>query len=56
MNVASRVEALNKELGSQILVTAPVFEASGLELPGATATPPLVVRGREEPIRIFRIA
>lgn len=56
VNVASRVEGLNKELDTQILVTASVFEASGLELPGSAITEPLAVRGRKEPIRIFRIA
>ena len=56
VNVASRVEGLNKELGSQILVTARVFEACGLDLPEAAATAPLHVRGRKEPVRIFRLA
>ena len=56
VNVASRVEGLNKELDTQILVTASVFEASGLDLPGSAITEPLAVRGRKEPIRIFRIA
>ncbi|MRG96294.1 adenylate/guanylate cyclase domain-containing protein [Polyangium spumosum] len=56
VNVASRVEGLNKELGSQILVTERVFEACALELPEATATAPLHVRGRKEPVRIFRLA
>ncbi|MDI3285872.1 adenylate/guanylate cyclase domain-containing protein [Polyangium sp. 15x6] len=56
VNVASRVEGLNKELGSQILVTARVFESCGLELPEASATAPLHVRGRKEPVRIFRLA
>jgi adenylate cyclase len=55
VNVASRVEGLNKELGAQILVTQRVFEVSGLELPGATATERLAIRGREEPITIFRL-
>jgi adenylate cyclase len=56
VNVASRVEGLNKELGSQIVVTAAVYERCGLTLPSATATEPLRLRGRKEPIRIFRLA
>jgi adenylate cyclase len=56
VNVASRVEGLNKELGSQIVVTERVFEACGLDLPEATATAPLHVRGRKEPVSIFRLA
>jgi adenylate cyclase len=56
VNVASRVEGLNKELGARILVTASVFQQCGLDLPGTAATEPLHVRGRKEPIRIFRLA
>jgi adenylate cyclase len=56
VNVASRVEALNKELGSQLLITDRVWELSGKEVAGATAQPPLHVRGREEPVRIWRLA
>jgi len=56
VNVASRVEGLNKELGAQILVTYRVFEACGLDLPSAEATAPLQVRGRKEPVKIFRLA
>ena len=56
VNVASRLEALNKDLGSQLLVTERVWELSGKEVAGATAQPPLHVRGREEPVRIWRLA
>ncbi|AKT37271.1 adenylate/guanylate cyclase domain-containing protein [Chondromyces crocatus] len=54
VNVASRVEALNKELGSQLLVTERVWEASGK--PTADVTPPMSVRGRKEPLRLFQLA
>jgi adenylate cyclase len=56
VNVASRVEGLNKELGSQIVVTARVFEQCGIDLPPTVAEAPLKVRGRKEPIQIFRLA
>jgi len=56
VNVASRVEALNKQLGSRMLVTEEVWSAAGR----AEATPrshePLHVRGRETPVRIFQLA
>jgi adenylate cyclase len=63
VNVASRVEALNKEFGSRMLVTEEVWRASGLsersgEGDGAPALSrdPLRVRGRETPVRIFQLA
>lgn len=55
VNVASRVEALNKELGSQLLVTGRVWEASGRPA-DAVAKPPIAVRGREEPVQLFQLA
>lgn len=66
VNVASRVEALNKELGTQMLVTEEVWRASRAAKADAagrsedTPTPlsraPLHVRGREMPVRIFQLA
>ncbi len=54
VNVASRLETLNKELGSRILVTEQVWEAAGRP-EGAIARPPITVRGREQPIQIFQL-
>ena len=54
VNVASRVEALNKRLGSQMLVTEEVWRAAGLDATrGVTPSPrdPIQVRGRETPIK-----
>jgi adenylate cyclase len=56
VNVASRVEALNKELGSQILVTEEVWTAGCVEGVLAVAKEPLTVRGRKAPIQIYQIA
>ena len=59
VNVASRVEALNKPLGSQMLVTEEVWRAAGLDATrGVTPTPrdPIQVRGRETPIKILQLA
>lgn len=55
VNVASRVEALNKELGSQLLVTERVWNASGQPV-DAVPQPPITVRGREEAVQIFQLA
>jgi adenylate cyclase len=61
VNVASRVETLNKELGSQMLVTEEVWRGAGSWAGRASREPPSVsdpmfVRGRETPVRIFRLA
>lgn len=62
VNVASRVESLNKELGSRMLVTEEVWRGSGTAA-RQTATDeapvslePLHIRGRETPVRIFQLA
>ncbi len=59
VNVASRVEALNKQLGAQMLVTEEVWAAAGLAgRPGviALAREPIQVRGRETPVKILQLA
>lgn len=55
VNVASRVEALNKQFGSQLLVTEQVREASGMAQEAWIAKPPLTVRGRDEPVLIYEL-
>lgn len=54
VNVASRVESANKELGSEILVTADVAKEIG-EGAVLLAKPPLAVRGRAAPIEVFEV-
>jgi adenylate cyclase len=57
VNVASRVEALNKELGSQLLVTEEVWrEAAMDEAREALRTTTLTVRGRKAPIQVYQLA
>jgi adenylate cyclase len=56
VNLASRVEALNKELGSSLLVTEEVWEACKSDRATAVARDPIQVRGREAPVRIFQLA
>jgi adenylate cyclase len=55
VNLASRVEALNKQFGSQLLVTAQVREASGMHDAAWLAKPALTVRGRDEPVQIYEL-
>ena len=54
--LASRIEQLNKEYGSQILASAEVLTAAGAEPAGARALGPVPVRGRNEPIELYQVA
>ena len=54
VNLASRVEGLNKELGTTMLVTEAAFRAAGLDLE-VKDRGPVSVKGREEPVRIYEV-
>jgi adenylate cyclase len=54
--LASRIEQLNKEFGSQILASREVLEGAGGVPPEAVPLGPVRVKGREQPIELFRLA
>lgn len=54
VNLASRIEQMNKEFGSTILISESVFEAVG-GLADATALPPVQVKGREKPVKLYQV-
>jgi len=54
--LASRIEQLNKEYGSQILASGEVLAAAGGPAPSDEALGAVHVKGREEPIELFRLA
>jgi len=54
--LASRIEQLNKEFGSQILASREVLEGAGGIPPEAVPLGPVTVKGREQPIELFRLA
>jgi adenylate cyclase len=54
--LASRIEQLNKEYSSQILVSREVLEGAGEAPPPGAALGPVKVKGREQPIELFRLA
>jgi adenylate cyclase len=59
VNVASRVEALNRALGSCMLVTEEVWLAAGLQEGGRVTSQvrePILVRGRQTPVKILQLA
>ena len=56
VNLASRLESLNKEVGSQLIVSDTVREAAGDAVGEALPLGPLPVRGYEEPVTVWRLA
>lgn len=55
VNFASRLEALNKEFGSQLLISATVREALGEAGNDAVALGEVTVRGYEQPVAVFQL-
>jgi len=56
VNVASRIEALNKELGSSVLASEEVWAAAGRSDVRAIARDSIAIRGRTQPIRVWQLA
>lgn len=54
VNIAYRLETLNKELDTTLLISDSVYEAVQHEVP-ARAMPPMRVKGRTQPIRVYAI-
>ncbi|MEO8145120.1 MAG: adenylate/guanylate cyclase domain-containing protein, partial [Betaproteobacteria bacterium] len=54
--LASRIEQLNKEYDSQILVSGEVLAAAGEREQDHPSLGPVRVKGREDPIEIYRLA
>src|SRR5262245_3979692 len=54
--LASRIEQLNKTYGSQLLASAEVLHEAGEEPHGAESLGLVHVKGRDEPIEIYRLA
>jgi adenylate cyclase len=53
VNVAFRIEALNKDFGSTLLISEPVRCDAGID---AEPMRPVTLRGRREPVEVFRVA
>jgi adenylate cyclase len=53
VNVAFRIEALNKEFGSTLLISEPVRAHAGID---AEPMPPISIRGRHGAVELFRVA
>ena len=56
VNLASRIEQLNKQFASQLLVSEEVWRAVGEDAAGATRIGETQVKGRTAPIQIYKLA
>jgi adenylate cyclase len=55
VNLASRIEGLNKEFESQLLISDAVWQAIGHDV-DAVALGDVPIRGYEQPVRVWRLA
>ena len=56
VNTASRIERLNKRFDSQILASSEVWNAAEGSQEEAVCLGEVLVEGREEPVRVYRVA
>jgi adenylate cyclase len=55
VNFAARLEALNKEFGSQLLISSAVRDVLGQDCPDAISLGEVPIRGYERPMTIWRL-
>jgi adenylate cyclase len=55
VNVATRIEQLNKEFGSQLLISETVWQAVSDKIDDATSIGAVQVKGREAPIQLWQV-
>lgn len=56
VNVASRIEQLNKQFQSHLLVSEAVWQEIGGNVPEAVCLGAVPVKGKEEPVNIYKLA
>jgi len=56
VNLASRVESLNKQFDSQLLISDAVKNAIGKEAADAISLGKVAVKGRLDPVEVFKLA
>jgi adenylate cyclase len=56
VNFASRIEALNKDHGSQLLISDALYRAVGTDAADASTLNGIAVRGYEEAVTVWRVA
>ena len=55
VNFAARLEALNKEFNSQLLISSAVFEAVGDAVSDAVSLGQVVVKGYDRPMAVWQL-
>jgi adenylate cyclase len=55
VNLASRIEGLNKEFGSQLLISDAVHQEIG-DVADAVSLGDVPIRGYKQPVRVWRLA
>jgi adenylate cyclase len=56
VNLASRIEALNKQFSSTLLISEEVWREAGDDVAGAERLGPVAVKGKDEPVPVYRLA
>lgn len=56
VNLASRIEQLNKQFGSRLLVSETVWQAMNGAVKDATPLGPVPVKGHAAPVQVYRLA
>lgn len=56
VNLASRIEALNKQFGSKLLISEEVWREAGEDVAGAERLGPVAVKGKDEPVPVYKLA
>lgn len=56
VNVASRIEQLNKQFDSRLLVSEAVWQEIGGNVPEAVCLGAVPVKGKEEPVQVYKLA
>jgi adenylate cyclase len=54
VNVASRVESLNKELKTELLITQDTYDAAGRSFP-VRPMPPVAVKGKAQKLQVYEV-
>jgi adenylate cyclase len=56
VNLASRIEAVNKQFGSQLLLSEAVWREAGDAAADAEPLGPVAVKDKDEPVPVYRLA
>jgi adenylate cyclase len=54
VNAAARLEALNKEMGTSLLIGESTYQAVA-DLVEVRALPPVMVKGKSEPLQVYEV-